>query len=46
MYLPDVVVAPNLDKKIVAKYLLNWKSYLGLDKTLLASLLSFANILR
>lgn len=47
MYLPDVLVATNVGKKkIIAKCLLNWKSYLGLDKIPLATLLSLANILQ
>jgi len=34
----------NSGKKMVAKYLFNWKSYLSLDKTPLASLLVLASI--
>lgn len=39
-----MLVATNLGKKMVAKYLFNWKSYLGLDKIPLATLLGLANI--
>lgn len=39
-----MLVTTNLGKRMVVKYLFNWKSYLGLDKIPLATVLSFANI--